>query len=193
MHQARAFLARQELDVARSIARQARQFATTAGQKHAADTLVPTQAGTTTRQLKDRWTGVGNLRLLQLSPLYLAGAAATVFVWNIIRDTWPPAQVPEGGSETESSTQTLPSLRTGGLHETMTGGLAIRSGPGSGFQKTGELAAGAMVLVTEIDTGGDWARIITPSGASGYVPSRFLNPVHIPREQRRTDPQAGQK
>lgn len=193
MHQARAFLARQEPDVARSIARQARQFATTAGQKHAADTLVPTHAGTTARQLKDRWTGVGSLRLLQLSPLYLAGAAATVFIWNTIRDTWPSSQIPEGDHEAESSIQTIPSLRAGGLHETMAGGLAIRSGPGSGFQKTGELAAGAMVLVTEIDTGGDWARIITPSGASGYVPSRFLKPVQIPREQRRTDPQTGQE
>ncbi|NKD54469.1 MULTISPECIES: DnaJ domain-containing protein [unclassified Haematospirillum] len=191
MHQARAFLARQDRDMAHNIARQARQFATTVGQQYMADSLVPASPQSAARQLKDRWSGVGAFRLLQLSPLYLAGAVTAVVSWNTIRDAETPLVGPDKDKpgNTDSVSPSSPSLKAGGLHETMAAGLAIRSGPGTGFQKTGELAAGAMVLVTETDTGGNWARIITPEGMSGYVPSRFLNPVHIPRQERTTGTQ----
>ena len=176
IHQTRAFMARKSFEVASGLARQAELFAVTSGQRQAVRSIAP---GVGQRQLRDRWQGVGALRLLQLTPLYLAGAFVAVIGWNTFRDTLLAPTTTESVAETpqEFSGQRLDPKE--GLHETIRDQVVVWKTTKTSSQKVGELAKGNLVLVIEISADKAWARVIMPDGLSGYVPTEQLALVEL--------------
>lgn len=54
------------------------------------------------------------------------------------------------------------------------GALALRSGPGTGFAKLGEMPEGTFVTVVE--ESGDWRRVDLGDGRWGWASARYLSP-----------------
>ena len=61
---------------------------------------------------------------------------------------------------------------------TQSGGLNVRTGPGTGYAKTGSVAKGQTVLV--LSASGDWSRILYNGNKTGYVSSRYLSGNNAP-------------
>ena len=56
---------------------------------------------------------------------------------------------------------------------TRSGALNVRSGPGTGYARTGSLAKGERVVV--LSTSGGWSRILFQGGRTGYVSAQYLS------------------
>jgi SH3-like domain-containing protein len=52
----------------------------------------------------------------------------------------------------------------------------LRTGPGSNYQLVAVLGQGTIVLVTEADPTGQWLRVTTPDGATGFMSINQLSP-----------------
>lgn len=57
--------------------------------------------------------------------------------------------------------------------KTQSGNLNVRSGPGTGYGKTGSLAKGETVVV--LSASGQWSRILYQGTRTGYVSSQYLS------------------
>lgn len=181
IHQTRAFMARKNFEMASGLARQAELFAVTSGQRQAVRTIAP---GSGQRQLRDRWQSVGTLRLLQLTPLYLAGAFVAVMGWNSFRDailapdTTPSVTTPPAAEGPQEFARQRVDPKEG-LHETLLDQVTVWKTPTTPSQKVGELTKGDLVLVIEVSSDKAWARVIMPDGLSGYIPTEQLALVEL--------------
>lgn len=176
IHQTRAFMARKNFEMASGLAQQAELFAVTSGQKQAVRSISP---GTKQRQLRDRWQGVGALRLLQLTPLYIAGALAAVTGWGSLRETILAPVPTQITAETVQDTPGRKVPPKEGLHETLFDQVTVHKTPKATSQEVGALEKGDLVLVIEISADQAWARIIMPDGLSGYILTKQLKPVDL--------------
>lgn len=52
--------------------------------------------------------------------------------------------------------------------------LTVRTGPGAAYRVAASVDAGTTVLVTELSPDGDWARVLTSEGLSGFVTATGL-------------------
>ncbi|GAB3116716.1 DnaJ domain-containing protein [Novispirillum itersonii] len=83
-------------------------------------------------------------------------------------------------------------VRAGQYHDIRVAATALRTGPGQEFQTLLLLGAGETVMVTEVASDGQWARVQTLDGRPGFISSRALSltdPARaeaLRREQKRT-------
>ncbi len=163
LHQARAFLARDEGDIARSLAEQAQQFAQD-DQDRIQIAKLASAAGEQPRRLKNRWR-IGLSSYVQSLPLLaLAGVIAVAVAATFFRD------------QTDSATSgiTVHPAQVGETRHVAIDVLKVRQSPGGNQPVIALLDRFSTVQVMDSVQGGEWARILTPAGVTGYVPTRFL-------------------
>jgi len=190
LRQAQAFLSRGERDLARGTALQARAFAATAAEHRAVENILGATARSDGRRLRDRWAAGSGLRLAQLSPPALLGAAVLgalalwtdVNLWGVddpgfVARRVPAHQTPDRAAPAIPGLARPMLLRTGRLYEVTTVDLPVRTGPGTEYHEITSLESGQVVLVTENAPEGGWVRILTATGVIGFVSGRYLTPA----------------
>ena len=164
LHQARAFLARDEMEIARALAQQAAAFART-DQDRARIKEIERQAGTANRKLKSRWDKGGYAAMAQALPMFAViaalGVAASVVVMHPYTD--------QVGADIF-----VHPAQAGETRHVAVEMLKVRQGPAANQPVVALLDRFATVQVVDSVGAGEWARILTPNGMTGYVPSRFL-------------------
>ncbi len=167
LHQARAFLARGDDDIARALAEQAQGFAD--GEEERSRLTVVIRAaggkGTAVRRLKNRWKRWNYASVMQALPLGALAVAAMVTVSALLLR-----------SQTDSATAmiTVHPAQAGEIRHVAVEMLKLRQGPDAGEPVVALLDRFATVQVVDSVSGGEWARVLTANGVTGYVPSRFL-------------------
>lgn len=167
IRQGRAFVARGELELARSLAVQAARFARQPDDRaRVEDLLHATRDANDNRRLKGRWSLGGGVFLAQALPLAALPLTAAVFALIATK----PWDLPVSTSGSIAMRPT----NVGEIRHVAIEGLKIRMAP----------IAGAPVLTlldrfTTIEVIGDtdtpeWVRIRTPAGVDGYVEARSL-------------------
>ncbi|HVI52163.1 MAG TPA: DnaJ domain-containing protein [Candidatus Sulfotelmatobacter sp.] len=162
LHQARAFLARDEKDIARALAQQAMPFARN-DQDRERIRRIETLAGTSDRKLKSRWDKGGYAAWAQALPLFAVIAALGVAVSVVAMQPY---------TDQVGADIIVHPAQAGETRHVAVEMLKVRQGPGASQPVVALLDRFATVQVMEGQ--GDWARILTSSGVTGYVPSRFL-------------------
>jgi curved DNA-binding protein CbpA len=181
LHQARAFLALGDNRLARALAEQARAFAKDDEERIRIDGIVhaagPDQPK---RRLKNRWRRWSYAAVMQALPLGALAVAATL-----------AATVLVFRSQTDSATAmiTVHPARPGEIRHVAVDVLKVRQGPAPSQPVIALLDRFATVQVMDAVAGGEWARILTATGVTGYVPSRFLfaGPGNVPKSRWCTD------
>jgi hypothetical protein len=167
LHQARAFLGRGDRVVARALAEQALEFAQDedervriAGLLHRTGSRVKVA-----KRLKNRWHPWNYASLIQALPLaalilaILVGGAAILFQTRTADVTADIVIHPAQPGETRHVATEI---------------LKVRQGPSAAQPVTALLDRFSTVQVVETEQGGEWARILTDNGVTGYVQSRYL-------------------
>jgi len=164
LHQGHAFLARDEPDIARSLAEHAREFVVTEAERLEVARLAA-RAGPYDRILKNRWRSNWPVAVLQSLPLLALLLAVGVIL-----------AVPMFRARTEavSADIILHPAQAGETRHVAVDLLKVRLGPSSAQPVVALLDQFATVQVMDSDADGEWARILTPAGVTGWVPSRFL-------------------
>jgi hypothetical protein len=180
MRQSRAFRARGEMELARNAAEQAIPFASTPQLRHDVDSLLLSLSSYPARPLKDRWGKPGWAATLQIMPLAVIVGAVSMSV-TMLSPTSLTAQVkdfvadwtrPAVSTPTPSRPTTVPMTAgpvTGRVYSVSAKLGNLRTGPGANYQLVAVLSQGTVVLVTEADPGGQWLRVTTPEGATGFM------------------------
>lgn len=186
LHQARAFLAHGDRDVARALAEQALEFAKDEEERGRIASLLH-RAGawrTNSRRLKNRWRPWNYATIVQALPLV---SLAIGLIVGILALTLRYETDQVGADITVHPAQ------PGETRHVATEILKVRQGPAANQPVTALLDRFATVKVVETDMGGEWARILTDGGVTGYVQSRFLfgGPGDIQKSRWCTD-QKGQ-
>jgi hypothetical protein len=167
IRQARAFLDRGEIDIARSLAGQAAGFARDAVHRAQVDELFRATAGAAdTRRLRSRWRLGGPVFTAQLLPLL--ALPLTVGVFGLI------AARPWDQPVSTSANIAMKAPAVGEIRHVAVEELKVRTGPGEGNPVLTLLDRFATVEVTAGTDDPEWAKIRTPGGVSGFVPSRAL-------------------
>jgi hypothetical protein len=191
LHQARAFLARGDREVARALAEQALDFAQDEEERGRIASLLHRAGsrGSATRRLKNRWRPWNYATILQSLPLVSLIMALLIGLTVLLFR-----------SQTESvgADIIVHPAQPGEIRHVATEILKVRQGPAASQPVTALLDRFATVQVVETAEGGEWARILTDNGVSGYVQSRFLfgGPGDVQKtrwcsDQRGTPPQNG--
>ncbi len=191
LHQARAFLAQGDNHLARALAEQAQAFAMDEAERSNIAALVRAskRPGTAPRRLKNRWRPWNYASIIQALPI--GALALSVLV---------TATVLLFRSQTDSATAMIVvhPAQAGEVRHVAVEVLKVRQGAAANEPVVALLDRFATVQVMDSVAGGEWARILTPSGVTGYVPSRFLfgGPGDIPKsrwctDQRGAPPQNG--
>jgi len=167
LHQARAFLGRGERIVARALAEQALEFARDEDERvRIAGLLHRTGARTkVSKRLKNRWHPWNYASLAQLFPLVgltlaiLMGGAVFMF---------------RSQTDNVSADIVVRPAQPGEIRHVATEILKVRQGPSAAQPVTALLDRFSTVQVVETDQSGEWARILTENGVTGYVQSFYL-------------------
>lgn len=168
LHQARAFLAQDDKDIAVGLAEQAQSFARNGEERNRIAEIIRAAGKSTNpfaRRLLNRWNPwsyAGLIQALPLAALVVAGGvAAAVMLYH---------------SQTESVTAmiTIHPAQAGETRHVAIDVLKVRQGPTNGDPVVALLDRFATVQVMDSVSGGEWVRILTPSGVTGYVPARYL-------------------
>ena len=164
LHQAHAFLALGEPDIAWSLAGQAEAFAANARDR-ARIAAIRDEAGRPARRLRNRWSSWSAARFIQAMPL--AALALAIMV---------AAAVPVLRSHTDevSAGITMHTPRTGEVRHVAVELLKLRQGPGTDAPVLEILDRFTTVTVLGTTEGGEWTRVAIPNGMSGFVPARYL-------------------
>jgi hypothetical protein len=167
LHQARAFLARGDNDIARALAEQAMDFAGDDGERSRILGIIrsASRAPGPGRRLKDRWRPFGYAAVIQALPLLGLALAIVITAAALLFR-----------SHTDSATAAIRvrPVQAGEVRHVAVEVLKVRQGPAATEPVVALLDRFATVQVTDTVSGGEWARILTVSGVAGYVPSRFL-------------------
>ena len=167
LHQARAFLGRGEHVVARALAEQALEFAQNEEERiRIAGLLHRTGARIkVSRRLRNRWRPWNYATVVQALPLVglilaiLTGSAVLAFRSRTDNVTADIVVHPAQPGETRHVATEI---------------LKVRQGPAGTQPVTALLDRFSTVQVVETVPGGEWARILTENGVTGYVQSRYL-------------------
>jgi hypothetical protein len=193
MRQARAFRGRGEMELARNAAEQALGFAATPALRREVDQLLLSLSAHPARPLKNRWSEPGWAPMVQVLPLALliAGAsmAATMSGLPSLNGmkTMIAAVIQSAKKPLESAKSLLPGAppsapptkaanSIGRVYSIASSTTALRTGPGAGYQLVAVLPQGMIVLVSETDPTGAWFRVMTPDGGQGFVAATALSP-----------------
>jgi hypothetical protein len=168
LHQARAFLACDDRDIARALAEQAQGFAKN-GEERARIAEIIRAAGKTAapaaRRLKNRWRPWSYAAIMQALPL--AGLSVAVVVVGA-------ALLFRAQTESVSAMITIHPAQAGEIRHVAVDDLKVRQGPTNAQPVLALLDRFSTVQVMDSVADGEWARILTPTGVTGYVPTRFL-------------------
>jgi len=167
LHQARAFLGRGDRVVARALAEQALEFAQTENERVSIASLLHRTGARikVSKRLKNRWHPWSYAPVVQALPLVglilalVMGAAVAGFQSHTDDVTADIVVHPAEPGETRHVATEI---------------LKVRQGPAATQPVTALLDRFSTVQVVETVPGGDWARILTENGVSGYVQSRYL-------------------
>lgn len=177
IEQARAFLARREPDLARGCAEQAVGFVRTGADRREVEHLLG-RIPRSRRRLRDRWRGPGWAAPVQLLPLLAIGAVVSLVTPRLDEMPTFTAETPRA----ERAVTTRPGALLGPELDKLNVAaerLTVRTGPGAAYRVAASVDEGTTVLVTELSPDGDWARVLTSEGLTGFVASEGL--------RRRTD------
>jgi hypothetical protein len=167
LHQARAFLSRGERDIARALAEQALDFAKDDMERGRIASLLRRAGpkGGSGRRLKNRWHPWNYASIAQSLPLVGLVAALMMGVAVLCLH-----------DETDSVGADI-SVRPGQpgeIKHVATEILKVRQGPSSNQPVAALLDRFTTVKVVESAASGEWTRILTDNGVTGYVQSRYL-------------------
>ena len=164
LHQARAFLALGDADIAWSLAHQAEGFAASMAEK-AQIAAIRDEAGRPARRLRNRWTWFTSALVLQAMPLAaLVLAAAAAIAVPTMRDH----------TDLVSAGITVPTQSRGEVRYVAIELLKLRQGPGSDSPVIEILDRFTTVRVIGAAEDGEWTQVAIPSGVTGYVQARYL-------------------
>ena len=184
MRQARAFRARGEMELARNAAEQALAFAATPSLRHDVDSLLLTLSAHPARALKDRWAKPGWAATAQVLPLaaivgvlsmigtMLAPLPLSIMAQKFITTDLPLLFAPKSAPGVPA----MAPVQTGRVYSVSVKQASLRTGPGTDYQLLALLNLGMVVLVMEADPSGQWLRVTTPDGASGFIAAAQLSP-----------------
>ncbi|MEO5374562.1 MAG: DnaJ domain-containing protein [Alphaproteobacteria bacterium] len=183
LHQARAFLSRGDLDIARAIAEQARSFAGTSETGRDLAILLASLSTRPPRKLKGRWARSGRAVALQLLPMVVV---ALVVVGVLAATGHGPrfgAEAQREAERTETATAPPhpppppapppPAVRRGAYHVTARK-VAVHDGPGADRRAVASLERFTTVEVLDHQSDEDWLRIIAPGGIIGFVGAELV-------------------
>lgn len=182
LRQSRAFLARQDRELARAVALQARAYASSDEERQDADALLRAARDSRPgRNLKNRWLDGSWLRMAQLGPpvtvatvfLAVLGTWTNVNLWGVPVPETAPSYRP--GPNIAGLQRPL-LLRTGQIYEVTAPRLIVRDGPDDDAKALLTLETGTAVLVTENAPRTGWVHILTADGETGFVAGRYLTP-----------------
>lgn len=166
LRQARAFLERGDDSIARSLADQAGKFAREpAHRKQIEDYRLRTQG--VNRRLKNRWSLGGGAFLAQLAPLVALPVVLAIFavIWS---KPWnEPVTAGVAGIMVAPAT-------IGEIRHVAVGELKVRQEPAENAPVLTLLDRFATITVEAAPGDRQWTQVRTPSGVSGWVPSRAL-------------------
>ncbi|HXP96933.1 MAG TPA: DnaJ domain-containing protein [Telmatospirillum sp.] len=168
LHQARAFLAEGDNDIARALAEQAQAFAKNTEDRTRIAEIIRAAGRSSApgaRRLKNRWRPWNYTAVMQALPLLGLSVAVLVTVAAILFR-----------SQTESVTAmiTIHPAQAGETRHVAIDVLKVRQGPSTGHPVLALLDRFSTVQVMDSVADGEWARILTPTGVTGYVPTRYL-------------------
>lgn len=168
LHQARAFLAKSDKEVALALAEQAQAFARNGEERNRIAEVIRAAGKSTnpfTRRLQNRWRPWSYAAIIQALPLLSLTLAMMVAVAAL-----------QFHSQTDSVTAmiTIHPAQAGEVRHVAIDVLKVRQGPTNGHPVVALLDRFSTVQVMDSVADGEWARILTPSGVTGYVPARYL-------------------
>jgi hypothetical protein len=167
IRQARAFLAGGETDLAYAVACQARPYARVATHlRQVEDILAAT--GNTGRRLKDRWKPwSGRAFIPQLLPLAALPLIFAMFAVILLK----PWDTPVSGAAAGIS---VSAPQAGEVRHVAVDALKIRQAPLEGAPLLTLLDRFTTVTTVSASEDPEWANVRTPSGVTGWVPTRSL-------------------
>ena len=167
LRQGRAFLARYETDIARSLALQASRFARSPDDRaRVEDLLHATCDASDSRRLRSRWRLGGGVFLAQALPLLALPVTVAVFALIATRPWDQPVS-------TTGSIAMRPA-KVGEIRHVAVEGLKVRMAPTPGAPVLTLLDRFTTVEVTGDTDSPEWVRVRTPAGLDGYVETRSL-------------------
>lgn len=164
IYQSRAFLNRGQLDIARSLAEQARPFALPGQQTRQVDGLMRALGGRG-RRLRNRWRLWGHAFIVQILPLI--ALLVMLGLGGVILASRSDADPLQAGVD-----QRPP--REGETRHVAVDILKVREAPGNAAAVVALLDRFASVQVVSVEGDGEWLQIRTPNNVTGYVPARQL-------------------
>lgn len=168
--QARAFLGKGEIDLARATIVQALPFAAATAYRHEAETLLASLGGAS-KALKSRWPRFGRALWLQLLPFVgVAAIVAAAMAYSLHRAEAPAAPPPPPPPPAkalvalpEGPTTPLPSMTV--VHDR----VALRGGPSTEAAVLARLGRGSRLTLTALVPGEDWVQVRLSDGRLGFV------------------------
>ncbi len=170
LSQARAFLGKGDVDLARASVAQALPFAARTAFRHEAETLVSALGGA--KALKSRWPRFGRAFWLQLSPF--AGIVLIVVLamaFSLHRASPPPPPRPTPSLPPVQALVALPDGPATPLpvYVVSRGRIALYGGPGRMSPVLAWAEKGTQVTMTALVPGGSWVQVRLPDGRLGFV------------------------
>lgn len=169
--QARAFLGKGDVDLARATIVQALPFAAATAYRHEAETLLAALGGPT-KALKGRWPRFGRALWVQLLPFAaVAAIVAAAMAFSLMRAEAPPAAPPAPPPLPAKSLVALPEGPATPL-PVMTAvrdRVPLRGGPSDASAVLTRLAKGARLTLTALVPGEDWVQVRLADGRLGFV------------------------
>ncbi len=164
--QARAFQALGDVDIARSLAEQARTYARGPRQhQHVQDILAATAQSR--RRLRGRWAPwASSVFLLQALPL-LALPVVMLLLYLIFTQSWTSPVAARAAI-------LIKQPEAGDILHVAGADLKLRQGPQNGAPVLALLDRFSTVRVLSSTRDGNWIHVAAPSGVEGWVPSRAL-------------------
>ncbi|MBF0562766.1 MAG: SH3 domain-containing protein [Alphaproteobacteria bacterium] len=175
LHQARAFLAHGDLDVARAVADQAQKFCVAPDTRRDVAGLLDSLSHRPSRRLKNSGPWLGRGLLVQISPALaiLAVIVGLLHAFGGVAATVAAPHPPQTLAAADPAPLVPPATVRGSFHVSVSR-LNVREGPGAKFPVVGALERFTTVEVSENGNVSDWVRITGPGGVSGYVAAEFL-------------------
>jgi hypothetical protein len=180
--QARAFKARNDMQLARACAEQALHYASNAGVRREIDALLSSLSSFPAREIKDRWANPGLAPFVQLMPLIVLAVglsmAATMSAPMSLTDYIKSLVSDDGDHDAvvRDMGQHSTDIKSGRVYAVNVDMLQLRTGPSTTFRVSNTIKRGTIVLVTEQDASGRWARVTLNDGTNGFVETRSLTP-----------------
>lgn len=172
--QARAFLGKGDVDLARATIVQALPFAARTALRFEAETLLASLGGASAaRHLKSRWPRFGRALWLQAAPF---AAVASIFAVAVTVSLNRDQIVPAAPLETVAppAAKSLVALPSGPatplpVMTTLNDRVPLRGGPGDGTPVLSRLPKGTAVTMTALVPGEEWVQVRLADGRLGFV------------------------